>query len=121
LFIGCIMFCNFMFVFHVDLHAKLVFNIRFVFLPMFKLEWKIICQRKSTANKYEVLIATNCKDVFSDNQSSQKYNSSMLFCIDVTDDFTAVSDINTANLIGWFMLLTLHQLQKILHWTRWYI
>lgn len=57
LFKSCIMFRNFMFVFHVDLHAKLVFNIRFIFLPMFKLEYKNYLSNKTSC---KVLIATNC-------------------------------------------------------------
>lgn len=38
LFIGCIVFCNSMPVFHEDLHAKLLFYFRSVLLSMFKLE-----------------------------------------------------------------------------------
>jgi hypothetical protein len=98
LFIGCIMFCNFMFVFHVDLHAKLFFNIRFIFLPMFKLEWKIV-RKGPAANKYDVLIATNCQ--MSSQPTISKQNYGILFCIDVTgEDFRAISADNTANLNG---------------------
>lgn len=105
-FVGCIVFCNLMLVFHEDLHAELLFYFRSIFLPMFKLECKqIVCwtlMRKKKTNTIFFQIHSIC---FLENQSCQygiKLHNSVPY--DMPEyDFKAISESNTGNLIGWFI------------------
>ena len=72
MFIGCIVFCNLMPVFHEDLHAKLLFYFRSVLLSMFKLECEqTVCWTSIKKPKQNTIFLQRHSMCFFDNQLCQ--------------------------------------------------